>query len=87
MPNVFHCLQKEIGAFNNDIQQAAVGYAPALFEVPYQGPVPNGSAYEALRELALVYLSDPSSRLATFYMEPSNPDEVTVFITLKLNNL
>jgi len=77
----------DIRAFNVDIQvqQAAVGPAPAfLDEVPYQGPVPNELAHDALRQLTLLYLNDPNSQVAMFHMEPSNGDEVTVDITLKL---
>ena len=53
-----------IEAINNEIQQATAGPTPTFFgEVPYQDPVPNGRASEVLRQLALLYLNDPNSRL------------------------
>jgi hypothetical protein len=80
-----------IDAFNDDVQQAAAGPAPAfLDEVPHEdpvGPVPNGRASEVLRQLALLYLNDPSSQLTMVRMGPSHANEVTVDITLKLTNL
>ena len=81
---------KVIDTFNDDVQQVAGGPAPAfLDEVPHQDPVLNGRASEVLRQLALLYLNDPNSQLATIRMEPghANSEEVTVVITLKLTNL
>jgi hypothetical protein len=75
-------------AFNDDVQQAAAGPAPAfLSEVPHQDPVPNRRASEVLRQLALLYLNDPNSQLVTIRMGPGHDSEVTVDITLKLTNL
>ena len=78
---------KVIDAFNNDVQQAAGGPALALLnEVPHH-PAPNGRASEVLRQLSLVYLNDPNSRLTMVRMGPDHANEVTVDITLKLTNL
>ena len=78
-------LTKVIDAFNNDVQQATAGPDPTFDEVPHQGP--NGRASEVLRQLALVYLNDPNSRLTMVRMGPDHANEVTVDITLKLTNL
>lgn len=79
---------KAIGTFNDEVQQAAAGPAPAfLDEVPQQDPAPNGRASEVLRQLAIRYLNDPNSQLAMIRMEPGHIDGVTVVITLKLTNL
>ncbi|KAI0270869.1 hypothetical protein BGY98DRAFT_1009101 [Russula aff. rugulosa BPL654] len=76
------------GAFNDNVQHAAAGPAPALFnEVPHQDPVPNGRASEVLRQLALLYLNDPNSQLVTIRMGPGHNSEVTVDISLKVTNL
>ena len=81
-------LAKEIDAFNDEIQQAAADPAPAfLDEVPRQGPVPNGRGTEVLRQLAILYLNDPSSRLDMLSMEPGHDGDVTVVIALKLTDL
>ena len=86
--HTLHRFAKEIDAFNDEIQQAAAGPAPVfLDEVPHQFPVPNGMASEVLRQLALLYLHDPDSRVAGFYMEPGQADEVMVIIALRLTNL
>jgi hypothetical protein len=79
-----------VDAFNDDVQQAAAGPAPAfLDEVPHQDPVPNGRASEVLRQLALLYLNDPNSQLTMVRVGPGHvrADEVTVDISLKLTNL
>ena len=77
-----------IDAFNDDVQQAAAGPAAALLdEVPHQDPVPNGRASEVLRQLALLYLSDPNSRLTMVRVGPGHASEVTVDISLTLTNL
>ena len=76
-----------IDAFNNDVQQAAGGPAPAFLDEPPHYPAPNGQASEVLRQLALVYLNDPNSRLTMVRMGPDHANEVTVDITLKLTNL
>jgi hypothetical protein len=77
-----------IEGFNDDVQQAAAGPAPALLnEVPHQDPAPNRRASEVLRQLALPYLNDPNSQLVTIRMGPGHESEVTVDITLKLTNL
>jgi hypothetical protein len=77
-----------IGAFNDDVEQAAAGPAATfLDEVPHQDPAPNGRASEVLRQLALLYLNDPNSQLTMVRMGPSHDNEVTVDITVKLTNL
>jgi len=76
-----------IDIFNDEAQQAAVGPAPAFDEFPDQGPAPNRRAAEVLRQLAILYLNDPNSQLATIRMEPGYTDGVMVVITLKLTDL
>lgn len=72
---------------NDEIQQVANGPAPALLdEVPHQGSVPNGWGTEVLRQLAILYLNDPNSRLDMLRMEPGHDGEVTVVISLKLTD-
>jgi hypothetical protein len=78
---------KAIDVFNDEVQQAATGPAPAFDELPDQGPVPNRRATEVLRQLALLYLNDPNSQLAMIRMEPGYADEVMVVIALKLTDL
>ena len=73
-----------IDAFDDEIQHAAAG--PDLDELPHQVPVPNGRASEVLRQLATVYLHDPSSQVAGISMEPGQAD-VTVVITLRMTDL
>jgi len=78
----------EIDAFNDGIQHAAAGPAPAfLDELPHQVPFPNGRASEVLRQLATLYLHDPNSQVAGIRMEPGQADGVMVVITLKLTDL
>lgn len=77
-----------IGTFNDNVQQAAASPTRAFVdEVSHHDPVPNGRVSEALRQLALLYMNDPNSQLATIRMEPGHANEVTVVITLKLTNL
>jgi hypothetical protein len=76
-----------IDAFNDEVQQAASGPAPAFDEFPDQGPVPNRRATEVLRQLAILYLNDPNSRLVMIRMEPGYADGVMVVIALKLTDL
>jgi hypothetical protein len=81
-------LSKVIGTFNDNVQQAAASPTRAFVdEVPHHDPVPNGRVSEALRQLALLYMNDPNSQLATIRMEPGHANEVAVVITLKLTNL
>jgi hypothetical protein len=76
-----------IDVFNDEIQQAAAGPAPAfLDELPRQVPVPNRRATEVLRQLATLYLHDPNSQVAGIRMEPGQ-DDVMVVITVRLTNL
>jgi hypothetical protein len=76
-----------IDAINNEVQRAATGPAPAFDEFFDQGPVPNRRASEVLRQLAILYLNDPNSQLATIHMEPGYADGVMVVIALKLTGL
>jgi hypothetical protein len=76
-----------IDAFNDEVQQAAIGPAPAFDQFPGQGPVPNRRASEVLRQLALLYLNDPNSQLTMVRMEPGYADGVMVVIALKLTDL
>jgi len=76
-----------IDQFNDEVQQAARGPAPAFDELPDRGPVPNRHATEVLRQLALLYLNDPKSQLAMICMEPGYADGVMVVIVLKLTDL
>lgn len=86
--HTLHPLAKEIDAFNDGIQQAEAGPAPAfLDQLLRQDPVPNGRATEVLRQLAVLYLNDPNSQFVTIRMGPGHDNEVMVNITLKLTNL
>ena len=76
-----------IDVFNGKVQQAATDPAPAFDEFPDQDPVPNRRASELLRQLAILYLKDPNSQLATIRMEPADADGGTEVITVKLTNL
>jgi hypothetical protein len=77
-----------IDAFNDEVQLAAAGPAPAFFnEVPHEDPVTNGRASEVLRQLTLLYLNDPNSQLTMVRIGPSHANEVTVDIALKLTIL
>jgi len=76
-----------IDGVNDEVQQAAVGPAPAFDEFPDRGPVPNRRATEVLRQLAILYLNDPNSQLAMIRMEPGHGDGVMVVIALKLTDL
>lgn len=56
-------------------------------KLPHRVPVPNGRASEALRQLAALYLHDPSSQVAEIRMEPGRADGVAVVITVGLTGL
>ena len=56
-------------------------------EWPPQGPVADVPANEVLRQLAILYLREPNSRVAVLRMEPSHVHGVRVFITLDLANI
>ena len=56
-------------------------------EWPHQGPVPNRLANEVLRQLAILYLREPNSRVVVIRMEPGHVRGVRVFITLDLADL
>ena len=61
------------------------GHAQAFFdERPGQGPVPNGTAAEILRQLAILYLREPNSQVAMINMEPGHLHGVRLVITLDL---
>ena len=61
------------------------GHTQALFdEQPNQGAVPNWPAAEILRELAILYLREPNSRIAMINMEPGHFHGVRLVITLDL---
>ena len=75
-----------IDSFNEEVQQAATGPAPAFDELPDR-PVPNRRATEVLRQLALLYLNDPNSQLTMLRMEPGYADGVMVVIALKMTDL
>jgi len=72
-----------------DLQHVDMGSAPAFFEeCLHRGLVPNnGRATKVLRQLAILYLNDQNSQLATIRMEPSYADGVMVVIALKLTGL
>jgi len=73
---------------NIEVQRAAAGPAPAfLDEFPRQDPVINGRASEILRQLAILYLQDPYSRVTGIHMEPGHADGVTMVFALKLTNI
>ena len=55
-----------------------------LDERPDGGPVLNGPAAEILRELAILYLREPTSQVAMINMEPGHLRGVRVVITLDL---
>jgi hypothetical protein len=64
---------------------ARPGRAQAFFdEAADQGPVHNGPAAEALRQLAILYLREPNSQVAMINMEPGHSHGVRVVITLDL---
>jgi hypothetical protein len=65
-------------------QDPATGPAQAPGEWPHQGPVPNGPATEALRQLAILYLREPNSQVALIPMEPGHPNGVRVVVTVEL---
>lgn len=56
-------------------------------ELPRQIPDPNEWASEVLRQLAILYLHDPSSRVARIHMEPGQADGVMVVIALRLSDI
>ena len=61
------------------------GYAQAFFdERSDQGPVPNGTASEILRQLAILYLREPNSQVAMINMEPGHLHGVRLVITVDL---
>jgi hypothetical protein len=67
---------------------AAAGPARGfLGELPHQGPVPNGTANEILRQLAILYLREPNSRVAVIRMEPGHARGVRVVIALDLEDI
>jgi hypothetical protein len=64
---------------------ARPGLAQAFFdERPDQGPILNGPAAEILRQLAILYLREPNSQVATINMEPGHLHGVRIVITLDL---
>ena len=64
---------------------ARPGHAQAFFdERPDQGPVLNGTASEILRQLAILYLREPTSQVAMINMEPGQLHGVRLVITLDL---
>ena len=80
--------QEEIDLFNGPALNAAAGPAQAFVdEQPPQGPVPNGRANENLRQLAILYLREPSSQDIVIHMEPGDANGIRVLITLNLANL
>jgi hypothetical protein len=80
-------LLKDVDIFDGPAQNAVVGPAPTFPDGwPPQGPVPNMPADEILRQLAILYLREPNSRVAVIRMEPVNTRGVRVFITLELTN-
>ena len=64
---------------------ARPGHAQAfLDERPDQGAVLNGPAAEILRELAILYLREPNSRVTMINMEPGHLRGVRMVIILDL---
>ena len=64
---------------------ARPGHAQAFFDERHdRGPFPNAPAAEILRELAILYLREPNSRVAMMNMEPGHFQGVRVVITLDL---
>ncbi|KAH9990050.1 hypothetical protein BJV77DRAFT_1014771 [Russula vinacea] len=77
-----------IDIFDDPAQHAAAGPAPGfLNEMPYQCPVPNGTANEVLRQLAILYLREPNSQVAAIRMEPGHVHGVRVVIALDLSDI
>ncbi|KAF8477778.1 hypothetical protein DFH94DRAFT_694588 [Russula ochroleuca] len=78
----------EIDIFDDPARNAPANATRAFpDERPHRGPLANWPANEVLRELAMLYLREPNSRVAIIRVEPGRVHGVRVVIHLELADL